>query len=100
MRIGVMSENRLVLEVESRGGARYVTLVRADGRRTPTDVLAHPEAVAAFNASPLGAAAMPRDAHELYLALLQEVQSEHWKGSAADRSWALHALHAMSGAFA
>ncbi len=43
---------------------------------------------------------MPRDAHELYLALLQEVQSEHWKGSAADRSWALHALHAMSGAFA
>ena len=50
-----MSEDRLVLEAESRGGARYVTLVRADGRRTPTDVLAHPEAVAAFNASPPGA---------------------------------------------
>ena len=39
---------------------------------------------------------MPAEAHALYLALVQEAQSEHWQGSAADRAWLQRALRDLS----
>ena len=92
-RWAAMDEAGLRLVAEPRDGATYVTVLGAGGQRIRTGILARPEDVAAFNALPPRGSAMPLGAHALYLALVQEAQSEHWQGSAADRAWLLHALH-------
>src|SRR5690242_11131948 len=78
---------RLRLLAEPRDGATYVTVLGPGGRRIPTGILTRAEDVAAFNALPPAPGEMPAEDHALYLALVQEAQSEHWQGSAADRAW-------------
>ncbi len=87
-----MDEAGLRLVAEPRDGATYVTVLGAGGRHIRTGILARPEDVTAFNALPPLGGEMPAEVHALYLALVQEAQSEHWQGSAADRAWLLHAL--------
>jgi hypothetical protein len=87
-----MDEERPHLLAEPRDGATYVTVLGPGGRRIQTGILTRADDAAAFNTLPPAPDEMPAEAHALYLALVQEAQSEHWQGSAADRAWLQRAL--------
>jgi hypothetical protein len=80
------------LELHGRRDQRVLAVVYGDGRRVMTTVVGPPAVVEAFNNRDAADWRGSSEACKVALDLIQELNSEYWQGTAAERAQALDAL--------